>query len=508
MGYQELSFKLPTDYTEEQLQQKIGKKLRLKQFSWQIDHKSLDARDKSNIHWQVRVGVFSAEIKVNAAPSGSELNIPFKKRNKKILIVGSGPAGFFCAFVLQKAGFQTTIIERGKDVKQRTAAIKNFETNAVFEPAGNYAFGEGGAGTFSDGKLTARSKHLTLEKKFIIDCYIEAGAPQEIAYLAHPHLGSDNLKNLVRKLRDKYQQLGGTILFETTLLDLKILKGRVLEIVTNNETLAADYFVIAPGHSAYDTFRLLMKKGVAFQTKNFAIGSRVEHPQTLINRAQFGTEHLPGVTAAEYRLTANIKGNLPVYTFCMCPGGVIVPSTAFEGSNIVNGMSNFKRSGFYANAACVAAVNPDTLLTKKVTAAEALDWLQRLEEKFYTSAKGYKAPACSITNFINKTGTDLQSGSSYPLGLFPAPLWELLPTVVSDSLREGLKDFSRKVKGFETGLIMGLESKTSSPVQVLRDDSMLCAGFTNLYMVGEGSGYSGGIISSAADGIKAALRII
>jgi len=234
----------------------------------------------------------------------------------------------------------------------------------------------------------------------------------------------------------------------------------------------------------------------------------VEHPQEIINRAQWGRESLPGVKAAEYRLTSKGDGNLPVYTFCMCPGGRVVPASAYKNTNIVNGMSRYKRDGEFTNAACVAGVNPDKLTGREITPLEALDWLETLEESFYRYSDGYQAPFCSIQDFINRKEPSDIVDSSYPLGLKPAPLWDLLPSEVSGSIREGLKDFSRKVKGFETGSIMGLESKTSSPIQVLREKNRLCAGIENLYIVGEGSGFAGGIISSGADGIKAAMNII
>ncbi len=508
MGYKEISLKLPTDFTDEQLKQIIKKKLHINDFSYQIINKSLDARKKSFIHWLVRVFVLSDELKGENPETPVLLEIPYKKRNKKVIIVGSGPAGFFSAYVLQKAGFNTTIIERGCDVNKRDAGIKKFEQTGIFDPKNNYAFGEGGAGTFSDGKLTSRSKHISKEKQFILESYIKAGAPKEIAYLAHPHLGSDNLKVIVKNLRNIYTNIGGKILFETTLRDLKSKNGKTNQAELNTDSIEADYFIISSGHSAYETYRMLINHGVNFRPKNFAIGSRIEHHQETINTAQWGKKQLPGVKAAEYRLTSQTDNNIPVYTFCMCPGGVIVPATAYENTNIVNGMSMYKRNGEYANSACVAGVNPEKLLGKQISALEVLDWLEKLEQNFYEFSKGYSAPFCNINAFINKKELNVNPNTSYPLGLKSAPLWELLPEAISNSIRKGLQDFARKIKGFETGNIMGLESKTSAPIQVLRNKSGLCEGFENLYIVGEGSGYAGGIISSGADGIKAAMDII
>jgi uncharacterized FAD-dependent dehydrogenase len=508
MGYRELSLKLPPDFQEGDLQRAIVKKLGIGAFSWQIEHKSLDARKKANIHWQVRISVLSDELAGGEPVVPPALAVPSRTRDERAVVIGSGPAGFFAALVLQTAGFRTTLIERGTEVKKRARGIRSFETTGLFDPVSNYAFGEGGAGTFSDGKLTSRSKHISKEKRFIIESYIRAGAPEEIRYLAHPHLGSDNLKTIVANLRKEFQDLGGRVLFETLLEDLKIEGGRVVEAVTASGGIEADYCIIAPGHSAYETYRMLIRRGVEFRTKNFALGSRVEHPQELINLAQWGREQLPGVKAAEYRLTSRGNGDLPVYTFCMCPGGVVVPASAYAHINIVNGMSRYRRDGTFANAACVAAVSPEGLTGRETNALEALDWLEALEEKFFRYAEGFAAPFCTIEHFIQGKGSFPISASSYPLGLKPAPLWELLPPRVSDALRKGLKDFSRKIKGFETGTIMGLESKTSSPIQVLRDTTGLCRGFENLYVVGEGSGWAGGIISSGADGIQAAMDIL
>ncbi|MBU1083994.1 MAG: FAD-dependent protein [Candidatus Omnitrophota bacterium] len=507
MGYKEIVLKLPTDHSDEQLRQAIAKELNIKGFSWQIKKKSLDARKKSSIHWLISVAVSSDEIKGGMPQPAPALDIPYRKREEKVVVAGSGPAGFFCAFVLQKAGFNTTLIERGTDVGKRAQGIRKFETTGEFDPVSNYAFGEGGAGTFSDGKLTSRSKHISPEREFIISSYIGAGAPEIIGYMAHPHLGSDNLRNIIETLRKQFLDIGGKILFETLLEDIKVKDGKVYETVTAKGAIAADKVVVAPGNAAYETYRMLIARGIKFRTKNCAIGCRVEHPQEMINEAQWGLKSLKGVKAAEYRLTSAGR-EFPVYTFCMCPGGSIVPSTAYADTNIVNGMSFYNRNGKFSNAACVAGINFDKLTGKEVLPPEVLDWMESLEKKFYAYSGGFKAPACTIQDFIEKKVTKKVFETSYPLGIEPAELWALLPSAVSNSISEGLKEFSRKIKGFGEGSIMGLESKSSAPIQVLREDDRCCAGFENLYVAGEGSGWSGGIISSAADGIKTALSII
>ena len=508
MGCTEISLKLPTDFTEEELQRKIGKRLRLTSFSYRIERKSLDARKKSDIHWKINVAVTSRELKNGTPVVPPPLEIPYRKRNKKVVVIGSGPAGFFAALILQKAGFSTTVIERGQDVAKRAKSIDTFEKTGRFDDAGNYAFGEGGGGTFSDGKLTARSRRFSRERAFITAAYIRAGAPEEIAYLAHPHIGSDNLRIIVKNLREEFIGMGGAVLFETKMEDLRLQNGVITEAVTAAGTFEAEEFLLAPGHSAYETYRMLIRQGVRFRTKNFALGCRVEHPQKTINMAQWGYEQLPGVKAAEYRLTGRGCSDRPVYTFCMCPGGVIVPSTAYADTNIVNGMSLYQRAGRFANAACVGGIHPDEMAGRETSPLEALDLVASLEEKFHRVAPGFKAPYCSISNFLTETESGGETESSYPLGLTPAPLWKMLPPKLSRALQNGLKEFSRQLSGFETGNLIGLESKTSSPIQVLRSRDGLCEGFKNLYLIGEGSGYAGGIVSSGVDGIRAAMGIV
>ena len=295
----------------------------------------------------------------------------------------------------------------------------------------------GGAGTFSDGKLTSRSKGLSLEKRFILSSYVRAGAPAEILHLAHPHLGSDNLRRIVKNLREELLGLGGRMLFQTTVTGLRAAGGKVASAATSAGDIDADHFVFAPGHSAYDTYRMLMSAGVRFRPKPFAIGCRVEHPQALVNLAQWGRESLPGVKAAEYRLTSEGGGVLPVYSFCMCPGGIVVPATPRADANIVNGMSRYRRDGEFANAACVAAVELNALLGREVAPEEALAWLESLERSFFDFAQGYRAPACGVRDFIERREPSAAARTSYPFGLMPAPLWELLPTPLAERWPKG-----------------------------------------------------------------------
>jgi uncharacterized FAD-dependent dehydrogenase len=508
MGFKLLELKLHTDFTTEELKEKIAKKLKIKNFSYTLEKQSLDARKKGNIRWRLRVGVSSPALPGIEPPAPEKLIIPYKKQDKKVVVVGSGPAGFFAAYTLLQAGFDVTLLEQGPDVDTRLKDIISFECIGELDEKSNYAFGEGGAGTFSDGKLTSRTKTISRERAFIFDTYIRNGAPKEIAYLAHPHVGSDKLRKITKNLRKDFIENNGNFLFDTKVEAIDIKDKKMQAVETPRGKIPAHYFIFAAGHSSYETYRVLMRRGVPFRVKPFAIGCRVEHSQEQINQAQWGRPSLPGVKAAEYRLTFKNQDQLPVYSFCMCPGGRVVPTPAYRRTNIVNGMSNYQRNSPFANAAIVAGFNLNEFLNRELEPLEALEWLQRLEEKFFDFSNSYAAPACKISDFLTgKVSTTLHE-SSYPFGLVPADFNDLLPIEIVASLKEGMKNFSRKLRGFEEGVMMGLESKTSSPVQAVRGRGGSSEAVENLYISGEGSGWAGGIVSSAADGIKAAFDII
>ncbi|MGE5343936.1 MAG: NAD(P)/FAD-dependent oxidoreductase [Candidatus Omnitrophota bacterium] len=523
MGFKLLELKMMPGFSPDDLKAKIAKTLRLNlaEISYTIEKQSLDARDKSFIHWKIRVGVSSPALKGAAAPAEPLLRIPYQKRNKKVVVVGSGPAGFFAGYVLQSAGFEVTIIEQGARVETRAHEIAKFEGSGVLNERSNYAFGEGGAGTFSDGKLTSRTKTISAERKFITDTYIQAGAPNEIAYLSHPHLGSDRLRKIVPTLGRQFGEKGGTLRFDTKVvnIDIDTANGHVRSVDTEKGKIDGDYFIFAIGHSSYDTFRMMIKNGIPFEVKAFAIGCRVEHRQEVINLSQWGKATLPGLNAAEYRLTFSETiqetfhelSPASVYSFCMCPGGKIVPAAVVPHTSIVNGMSHYARAGMYANAAIAVGLDPNRLLGREMDALEALDWLETLERKFFDFTGSYAAPACKINDFIEgKTaGSDVSvEGTSYPMGLVSADFNLLFPRPIATALKAGMKDFCRKIKGFEEGMMIGLESKTSSPIRAVREKSGKSEAADNLYIVGEGSGFAGGIVSSGADGVKAALHIL
>ncbi|MCU0287874.1 MAG: FAD-dependent oxidoreductase [Acidobacteria bacterium] len=507
-GYKLLEFKLPTDFTREELQKKIAKKLGTKNFSYAIEKQSLDAREKGNISWNIRVGVSAGALPVPGISTHETFEIPYKKRDKKIVVVGSGPAGFFAAYTLIKAGFNVTILEQGFDVDTRIKDIALFERTGELNEKSNYAFGEGGAGTFSDGKLTSRTKSISKERSFVFDTYIKGGAPGEIAYLAYPHLGSDNLRKIVKRLRHEYMEKGGEFLFDSHVGNIDIANGKIQSVEIATGKIPAQYFIFATGHSSYDTYRMLIRKGVPFRVKPFAVGCRVEHAQELINLAQWGKPFLPGLKAAEYRLTFQKPNFLPIYSFCMCPGGRVVPAAAYKKTNIVNGMSYYARDSAFGNAAIVAGIHLNELLNKELEPLAAMEWLQQLEESFYRFSHSYSAPACKISDFLSGKVSAEFTKTTYPFALVPADFNELLPGELINSLKEGMADFCRKLKGFAEGIMLGLESKTSSPIQAVREPGGRSIAIENLYIAGEGSGCAGGIVSSAADGIKAALDIM
>ena len=305
IGYSELDIKLPAGYHEKEPERIISRKLKINKFRYEIERKSLDARNKKDIHWQMKLRIFSKELKNKLIEPEPEIKIEYIKRNRKVVVAGSGPAGFFAAYILALAGFQVTLLERGAVVGERYGRLMEFEGGGRFYPDSNYAFGEGGAGTFSDGKLTSRTKTISAEKKYIFKTYVKHGAPEEIQYLSKPHIGSDNLRKVVENLRHTLAGLGADIRFGEQAVGLNIKNGYVNSVITSDNEYLCDYFVIAPGHSAYDTYRMLMNSGVGFTGKSFAIGARVELPQELVNISQWGAPAITGLKAADFKLTWN-----------------------------------------------------------------------------------------------------------------------------------------------------------------------------------------------------------
>ncbi|HSW59506.1 MAG TPA: FAD-dependent oxidoreductase, partial [bacterium] len=428
MGYTELEIKLPTDFSDHQLKKAVSKNINSADISFSILRKSLDARNKKDIHWLLRVGVQSPAIK-GERPEIKKLELPSSDhgKGKKVVITGCGPAGIFCGLILQRSGYYVTIIEKGTDIPKRTDDINKFEKSGILNKNSGYCFGEGGAGTFSDGKLTSRTKTITLEKNFIFEELIKAGAPDEIAYMTHPHLGSDNLKKIIPAIISDFRSSGGTVLFETELTDIYKTNEKITAVEVSGKhsgKIDGDIFVFAPGHSSFNLYRLLLKNNVELSTKPFAIGFRVEHLTETINLAQWGKRSLPGVKAAEYRLAESFD-NSSVFSFCMCPGGKVVQSSPENGLSVVNGMSNYSRSGIFSNSAVVTPFKIEELSNAPVSPLTALDLLEDLEKKFYNSTDSFDVPATNITDLINGKTTNRFSSSSYSFNIVSRDFNEL-----------------------------------------------------------------------------------
>ncbi len=427
--------------------------------------------------------------------------------SQRIVIVGSGPAGLFAALRLAEYGLTATIVERGEPVEQRSRSVQQFWRDGTLNPESNVQFGEGGAGTFSDGKLTCRTKDPLVH--WVLDRLISFGAQPEIGYLAKPHIGTDRLKSVISTLRTHLIDRGFTVRFDTRLTDLTITGGTLTAITVNDsEEIPCDRLILATGHSARDTFQLLEQRGVPLQAKPFAMGLRVEHPQELVNLIQYGRQTAACLPAADYAVTwNNASTGRSAYSFCMCPGGVVVGGASEAGGVVTNGMSGQYRNSPFANSALVVNIRETDFAGEGPLGGMRL---QRIwEQRAFTAGGGaFKAPAQNLMAFLNMPGKGVLR-SSYRPGITDTDLATVLPPYVIGALREGIVDFGRKMRGFITAeaTLIGIESRTSSPVRILRGSGFESVGVSGLYPAGEGAGYAGGIMSSALDGIRIADAI-
>ncbi len=442
--------------------------------------------------------------------SNEELKFDFgdEEQDGKICIAGFGPAGMFCALTLCEFGYKPIVFERGASMDERIRAVGNYWNDGALDEQTNVQFGEGGAGTFSDGKLTTRINDPLCTH--VLEKFVEFGAPEEILTKAKPHIGTDNLRNIVVNLRKKIVELGGEVRFLSPIEDIEIRNGSLRSISVNGEKLNCSSLVLAVGHSAHDTFEILLKNGVDLKPKPFSAGARIEHLQADIDAALYGkyAGH-PALPPAEYALSFRENGR-GVYTFCMCPGGFVVASASSRGTIVTNGMSNFSRAGKNANSAVLVSVSPEDFGNSPLA---GIDFIKRLEQKAYALGKNSnKAPAMLTREFING-GSAFSLGRVTPTylpGVEAADLRELFPGYISDFLARGIVEFNRKIRGFSDSdsILTGIESRTSSPVKIPRGEngSALCV--DGLYPCGEGAGYAGGIMSAAVDGIKIAVKIM
>ncbi len=434
------------------------------------------------------------------------------------VVVGFGPCGIFAALILAEAGYRPIILERGKIVRERTVDTFKFWRQRVLNPASNVQFGEGGAGTFSDGKLYSQIRDPEFLGRKVLKEFVAAGAPDEILYVAHPHIGTFRLVSMVENIRAKIEALGGEFRFEARVADIalsggerKRIEGVVLE---NGETIAASHVVMALGHSSRDTFEMLHRRGVFFEAKPLSIGVRIEHPQSIIDRAQFGEcagNKILG--AAEYRLSHQAKNGRTVYSFCMCPGGTVVAAASEEGRLVTNGMSQYSRKERNANSGLVVSLTPNDFPgDARENPLAGIAFQRHWEEKAYAAGGStWRAPAQLVGDFLKGVpSTEMRSVEpSYRPGVTPTDLSSCLPGWAVEALKEALPVFGRKIKGYDMddAVMTGVETRTSSPVRMTRRADHQSLSVDGLYPAGEGAGYAGGIYSAAIDGIRTAKAL-
>jgi len=504
--------------SNEELIKNIADKLKIKHeeiVEYTIKKKSLDARDKQDIHYVYEFDVkVKDENKILKRKSKDILKSPneeyifnitgTKKLEHRPIIIGAGPAGLFCGYMLAKYGYRPIIIERGEPVDDRIKTVEKFWQTGELNKESNVQFGEGGAGTFSDGKLNTLVKDKMFRNKKVLEIFVEAGAPEDILYINKPHIGTDLLRDIVKNLRNKIIQMGGEFKFNSCLTNINIENGKIKSIeINHNEIINTEVLVLAIGHSARDTFRMLNNNKIEMSAKSFAIGVRVQHKQDMINKSQYGENNFPELPTASYKLTYKASNGRGVYTFCMCPGGFVVNSSSEQNRLAINGMSNFKRDEENANSAVIVTITPDDF------GEEALDGLkfqERLEEITYQKGNG-KIPVQLFGDFKeNKISKEFKDVKPVIKGDYNfTNLQEIFPEYITDSLIEAISEFDKKLKGFSNDdtILAAIESRTSSPVRIQRNESGQ-ASIIGVYPCGEGAGYAGGITSAAMDGIKIA----
>jgi uncharacterized FAD-dependent dehydrogenase len=467
-----------------------------------IRKRSIDARSK-RVVFRILVIVF-----IDEKPIQEKLQIQYENVSDKkpVLIIGAGPAGLFAALQCIENGLKPIIIERGKDVQSRRRDLANLNKLGIVNPDSNYCFGEGGAGTYSDGKLYTRSNKRGDVQK-VLQLFVDHGATEDILVDARPHIGTNKLPHIIAAIRDTILEKGGEVHFEKTVVDILSSFGKVSGVkLLSGETVNSQYVIVATGHSARDMYKLFYKKGWALEAKGFALGVRIEHPQEVIDRAQYHCEvRSDFLPPAYYSLVEQVEGR-GVFSFCMCPGGIIAPCATAEGEIVVNGWSPSKRNNPYANSGTVVQVNLEDIESSNENPLALLDFQREIEQKAFLAGGGNQvAPAQRMFDFINgKTSTNLPANSYMP-GTTSVNLDEILPRFISQSLKGALPLFGKKMKGYlsNDAILVGVESRTSSPIRIPRDSRTLqFQQIEGLFPCAEGAGYAGGIISAAIDGMN------
>lgn len=516
--------KLSCTHTEQELRRKIVKTLRIRPeelTGYSIEKQSIDARKKPEIFYVYTIHA-SVVQEQKVLKKIRDTNVSTVKRNvyqfpfraeetpkNRPVVIGSGPAGLFCAYMLAEHGFAPVLLERGKPVEERKKDVDLFWETGMLNPESNVQFGEGGAGTFSDGKLNTLVKDPSGRNRKVLEIFVKEGAPEEILYVNKPHIGTDLLLKVVKNMRETIKENGGEVLFERKVTELCTENGKVCGVVINGEEfLPAKAVILAVGHSARDTFEMLYEKQIAMEAKSFAVGLRVEHAQKLINYAQYQMELPESLPAASYKVTAQLPNGRGVYSFCMCPGGYVVNASSEEGRLAVNGMSYHDRAGENANSAIIVTVTPEDYGSDHPLAG--MQFQRELEAKAFQLAQG-KIPVQRYEDFCQNRATDT-FGTIHPAikgGYAPSNVREILPEIVAESIEEGIRCFDQRLHGFADpdALLSGVESRTSSPVRIPRDASTMEGSVKGLYPCGEGAGYAGGITSAAMDGIRVAETV-
>lgn len=490
---------------------------------FKILRESIDARRKSAIKFNYTVEVDCEQearivsrlndnnVKLEEEKYAADFELGNKKMIYRPVIVGMGPAGMFAGLLMAKRGYRPIVIERGQKVEERSASVESFWKNGCLNTESNVQFGEGGAGTFSDGKLTTRIKDYRCD--FVLEEFVKAGAPKEIIYSGKPHIGTDILREVVKNIREEIIKLGGEVRFNSKLEDVVAKDGKLVAIVVNGEEIPCDNMTVAVGHSARDTYEMLHKRGIFLSAKPFAIGVRAEHSQHMIDVNQYGkfATH-PRLKAADYRMThTSKKTGRPVYSFCMCPGGLVVASASEDGRLVTNGMSLYKRDGKNSNAAIVVGVTPEDFGSSSPLAG--VEFQRHYERLAYELGGGsYVAPVQLVGDFL-KDEVSKKLGSitpTYEPGYEFRDMRKCLPGYVIETLKDGFSNFDRKINGFadNNAVLTGIETRTSAPVRIERNEKLESVSVKGLYPCGEGAGFAGGIMSAAVDGLKVAESIM